>query len=331
MKALFHHTYQVKEENGKYRPVRFTDEQFAGLNAVNPKFLNIGRCASGVSLKFYTDADTISFSYEYKVLYTRFGGFDIYENGIMTANQVLGETSCIGEFTYSKENDGETLLEIFLPANAEMDLWNFSLGNYRTVAPAAGKFILHYGSSSTQSAYIPTPSLAYPTIYALDTDTEYLNRGVGSLFFDERTLDENDTVKPDYIFVRYGGNDLYLHDDEGNVVFIDGVPQYCTAKELPQIVSAARVYLEKLARIYPEASIKVMSPQWTVGKVSEEKQWMREQFYAALKEISESLSMEYIDGSTMNPHLPLCYHTDGVHFNALGNALFAQKFIQYIK
>ena len=43
MKNLFHHTYTVKGENGRFRPVRFTDKQMDLLEKISPVFLSSHR------------------------------------------------------------------------------------------------------------------------------------------------------------------------------------------------------------------------------------------------------------------------------------------------
>jgi len=232
--------------------------------------------------------------------------------------------------TYRKTSQGETLIEIFLPANAETVLWDIQLGNWRSV-PHPERLVLHYGSSSTQCAYMPTPSLAYLTIAAAKTGTDYVNRGIGSLFFDERTICGDDTCKPDTIFVRYGGNDLVQHDAHDRIVITDGIVQYCTVADVPILVEKAQAYLAKLRRIYPAARIILMSTPWSADTPSEERLAARRAYFAALRNVAGQMEITYVDGDPLNPHIPACYHTDGIHLNALGNALFALEFEKLIR
>ena len=325
MKALFHHAFEVKCENGTYCPTRFTDRQLAALGALNPSFGNFGRCSAGVSLVFDTDAAEISFAYRYTPLYTRVAGFDIYENGVMCKNIKLPEDALTDTFTYVKENAGETRIEIFLPHNAEMVLWDFNLGNYRVVAPPQGKKILWYGDSITQSAYIHTPSLSYVDVASRALGADYLNRGIGSLFYDASVLDADDPVKPDIIVVELGANDMVKHDG-GKVVTADGVVQFSDAEDVPMLIGNARAYLEKLKKIYPAAKIFVQSLFYASNAKTPGRIAAQNDYVIALEQLVGELGLTYIDAPQQTPHIPEVHAADGVHLNALGSAYAARGF-----
>jgi len=330
MKNLFWHAYDVKYENGRYRPTRFTDKQIVSLGTINPMYGNIGRCSAGISLKFYTDAKEISFSYQYTILYTRMGGFDIYENGVMIANEELPAESGEGKFTYQKEADGETLIEIFLPNNAEMELWDLSLGNYRAAEKTADKLVCYYGDSITQSAYTKTPSLCFATLASDIAGTDYINRGVGSLYYDVRALDEEDTLKPDIIFVELGANDMVKRVD-GKVIITDSKVQYNTKEDIPVLIGNAKTYLEKMKEIYKDSKIYVVSMLWHCADKPADRQETRYAYVAELEKLADSLGLTFIDGETMSAHYEGChYEGDHIHLNALGGASAALSFAKYI-
>jgi len=325
MKPLFHHAYDVIEENGRFRPVRFSDSQIAGYAAIDARFANLARCSSGIALKCYTDADEISFAYRYTIHYTRMGGFDIYENGVLCKCETLPEASCDGVFTYRKQSAGETLIEIYLPSNAEITLWDLQFGSWREV-PHPEKMVLHIGASSTQCAYMTTPSLNYITLSSAKRGTDYVNRGVGSMFFDVRTLGDGDALRPDRIFVRYGGNDLVKHGKHDEVVFHEGIVQYCTVDDVPALIEKARIFLAKLSFLYPEAAITVMGAPNPIKPETASQRDARIAYYAALQTTAEALGLTFAAGSGLHPAVPEVYYQDRVHLNALGNALFASNF-----
>jgi len=330
MKTLFHHAYDIICENGAYRPTRFTDRQLDALEALNPSFRNLGRCSAGVSLAMVTDAEVISFTYTYTPLYTRVGGFDVYENGILYKTIPLPTEACTDTFTYRKESAGETSIEIFLPHNAEMILSDFSLGNWRPIAPADGKMILWLGDSITQCAYISTPSLNYAGLTSRAIGADYLNRGVGSLFYDATELDEADTVKPDIIVVELGANDLVKHDG-GKVVTADGIVQFSTGEDVPMLIGNARAYLEKLKKIFPQATIYVQSILYAAAEKSEERLNTQWEYVAALKALTDALGLSYIDAWALTPHIRDAHAGDGIHLSALGNVCAAQKLTEILK
>jgi hypothetical protein len=329
MKNLFHNVYDVAEQDGRYRPVRFTDRQLASLYEINPMFKQFGRCAAGVSLVFDTDAEEISFSYQYTILYTRIGGFDVYENGQLFCNRPLPAESCEGVFRYRKESEGTTRIEIYLPSNAEMTVWDFNFGAYTPVAEPQGKLILYYGDSMTQSAYTGTPSLSFATLAARRTSSRFINRGVGSLFYDERALDENDTVQPDIVFSQFAGNDLIKHKN-GEVVFVDGKVQYNDMDALPELMDNAKAYLKKLQRIYPDAKIYVISRIWRALELSPQRIEVEKAYIAETKKLAHELGLNYIEGDTLGAHIRECHAQDEIHFTALGGAMVADSLVKYI-
>ena len=113
MKKLFHHCFSVREQAGKFCPTRFTARQINALEALNPAFGRIARCSAGVSVAFYTDAAEISFDYSYSPLYTPFGGFDIFENGVLCKNISLPESACTDRLTYTRVHTEEWSFGIF--------------------------------------------------------------------------------------------------------------------------------------------------------------------------------------------------------------------------
>lgn len=50
------------------------------------------------------------------------------------------------------------------------------------------------------------------------TGTDYINRGIGSLFYDASYLDDSEGLKPWKVFVEFRGNDLVKHDENNDVV-----------------------------------------------------------------------------------------------------------------
>lgn len=329
MQALFHHACRVEEENGRYRPYRFTEEQLAALGKLLPAFEKNGRCAAGISMKFRTDADEISFSYEYTVFYTKTGGFDIYENGEMTETRALPERSEQGRFVYRKRAKGACEIEIFLPANAEMTLWDFELGNWHAVSAPRGK-IIFYGDSLTQSAYTTTPSLSFATITAGLLEKDYCNRGIGSLFYNASYLIE-DGEAADTVFVQFGGNDLIAHTATNKVVMEGGSMRYRTADEIPQVTAAAREYLARIKALYPGARLFVSTRIPHAEVLTGERKRANDAFDCAITEIAEELGFVLIPGAGVMPGISTGRVADGAHFDALGGALAAISLAKKMK
>ncbi|MCR5276726.1 MAG: SGNH/GDSL hydrolase family protein [Bacteroidales bacterium] len=325
MQSLFHNAYEVLYRDGKWVPSRFTQAQLKALDDIHEMYGRLGRCTTGVTLQFVTDAEEISFAYELGGFYTSTGGFDVYENGVLCANFPLPAEPCSSRFTYRKQAAGKTLLEIALPYHAQCRLWDFSLGNYEPIPPQPGPFLLFYGDSITQSAYTPTPSLSFPRLLSQLCGGQYLNRGVGSLYFDASVLDPGDTCRPDLVFVEFGANDMVMRDESNNVVFKDGKAEYYTEEKLPWLLSRADAYLEKATQIYPGARICCITVLWSTNEAPQWRRNMQEAFRAGVERICRARGLICIDGRMLTPHLAQCYAADGTHLNALSGALAAQN------
>ncbi len=328
MKRLFHGVYDVTESDGHYRPSRFTKKQIKALASLRKVFGEFGQCASGVSLAFYTDKEELSFEYAISIVYTEIGSFDVYENGVMEYSYRLPTADAVGKFSYKKKAKGETLVEIFMPNNAKVELWGFDFGNYRIVEEKKRK-LLFYGDSITQCAYIPSSSLSFATVASHMTNSEFLNRGVGSLYFDESTIDEDDMYEPDIIFIEFGANDIVkkLHDE---VVFENGKVLYCNESDLPQLEEKARKYLEKVKRVYKNSKIYVISMMWNDVVGADYSKVFYEKYRELIRLNAEILDMGYIDGRTLFPHIRECLVEDGIHLSQLGSVITASFLIEYI-
>ena len=325
MKALFHNACDVLYRDERWTPTRFTERQLTTLDRLHEMYGRLGRCTTGITLKFRTAAEEISFAYELGGFYTSTGGFDVYENDILFANYPLPAKPCTDVFTYRKKTAGETLLEIALPYHAQCTLWDFHLGDYSPVEPASGPFLLFYGDSITQSAYTNTPSISFPRLLSRLCGGRYLNRGVGSLYFDASVLDPADTCRPDVVFVEFGANDMVKRDASNNVVFTDGKAEYYTEEKLPWLLSRADAYLKKASEIYPMARICCITVLWSANEAPLRRLEIQEAFRTGVQDICQKRHITCIDGRTLTPHLPQCYAADGTHLNALGGALAAQN------
>lgn len=327
-KRLFHGVTNIYVENDRYTPLRFTDKQFKALEKLDPVFEKFARSSAGISLKFYTEKDIIFFEYEASIFYTKTGSFDVYENGVFTKSYSLVEGDSTGKIEYRKENEGESLIEIYLPNNAGTTLWNFELGDYRIVEEKDKK-VMFCGDSITQCAYVSTSSLTFANIASRLADVESLNRGVGSLYFNETTLDEDDMTDPDVIFVEFGANDVVKREN-GKVVFDGDKVVYRCEDDLPEMAEEIEKYLRKMMHIYPNAKINVISMLWNMVEAELLDPVFYEKYRAEMKRITEKFGLCYIDGRTLIPHLSECLVGDKIHLSQLGASMAAHTIYKYI-
>lgn len=332
MQKLFQHVLDVYVENGIYCPRRFTEKQTAALTALNPQFGVNARCSTGVSLKCYTAADAVSFSYSLSYSNNHVGGFDVYENGVLFHNELLsGEDTAEARFIYRKETAGEILLEIVLPGGAEAKLWDIDFGAWRAYDVSREPLVLWYGDSITQATGVTTPSLTFAALASRMAEANYINRGIGSLFYDASVLDEDDPVSPDIIMVEFGSNDLVKRGSDKKIVYIDGEAQYCTENDVPELMEYAREYLEKLKSIYPKAKICVMSMLWEYQTEGDSPLRAAAAYHLALEKLVKELSLTFIHGLTVMPHLKQCCLSDRIHLSVIGCMAAAQSLVRYLK
>ena len=332
MKALFHHVMDVVVEDGKYYPRRFTEKQTAALSVLNEWFGRNSRSCAGVALKGYTTAETVSFSYYGKLHSSAMSGFDFYENGILLHNvKLTAETLETGRIVYEKQTPGEVLLEIVFPSGVELSLWDIDFGDWRPYDASGEQLVVWYGDSITQSTAVETPSLIFPALASRLTGMNHVNRGIGSLFFDETVLDEDDPLHPDVVMVELGANDLVKHGPDKKVLIVDEAAQFCTIEDVPMLIETARAYLEKLKKIYPYAQIKVMTMLWEYLEKNESRIETLHAYRAGLEALIKELDLEFIDGLTLMPHLEMCCIADRIHLSTIGSMAAAQSLAKYLR
>ncbi len=321
VREFFHGAVSVENRDGVWTARRFTEDSLRALGALDPMYERLGRCTAGVRLVMRTSSPRIAFSWRTQGFYTSAGGFDIWENGTLVSAQTLPSEPACGRFEYAKESPGESLLEIWLPANSACSLSDFELGDARPV-PEDRPLVLFCGDSITQSAYTPNHSLAFASSFARMSGMSSLNRGVGSLYYDASTLDAREELHPEIVFAEFGANDLYLREENGAVVYRDGMPRYRDPREIPAMAAKADAYLGKLGAMYPAARIAVTTLTWCVREPAEE---LRQAYDAALREVIRSHGFRVIEGRALTPRLEECRVADGTHFSNLGGLAAAAE------
>lgn len=329
MKALFHYAYDVNLENGKYRPSRFTERQVEALKKLNEDFGQSARCGSGIAMCFYTSSQEISFSFGVLTKLKFQCGFDIWENGVFYSHIPVSDVVGEDVFTYTKKTAGETLIEIYLPAAAEMEIWDLNLGDFRFL-PLKPKTVLFYGDSLTQCLYTPNSSLAFPAVLSRIKGVEHLNRGIGSLYYEASCLDENDKFNPDTIIVEFGPNDIVKHDSDGKVVLADGEAVFCTVDDVPELMAKAEAYLDKLCRIYPNAELNIITSISVAKDFGESVYKVREAYNTALTQLCGKKQWKCIDADKIISSNEQFRTEDKIHFNQLGSASVAIALDKYI-
>lgn len=300
------------EKDDMVLPTRFTPEQLKFYEEVFPERYDAALGLAGIVLEFKTDADEISFIYSTGNAYVTNSGIDIYEDGVFQMNLPVEENKKDVSVTYTRKAKSASEIKVYFPAGIAFYPKNFCLGN-ATPLPEKDKFILFYGDSITQSAYIPTRSICWCEFVADGLDARYLNRGVGSFVAHEGSLPSEPDCSPDYIFVEYGLNDLY---------------QYGLSESLDMIDK----YLKKIKSLYTKSQIYVITPNFT-PKDTELKE-IRDnigEYCEKVITIAQKYDLNIIHGNKLIPDLEVMFWSDHVHLSEAGAAVFAHNVLKYMK
>ena len=302
-------TYRLE---GRIGFSRFTPEQIRYYTERSADDFVRSHAPAGICLECTTDIPEISFTYRVwkeKGFYRTQSGFDIWENGVLTAGFPLDLTGNETEIRYTRRQKDPSVIRITFPGGVIVLPDHFSLGNAAPTEQKPAK-LLFYGDSLTQSAYMANPSLSWHVPVCQWMDAEWLNRGIGSMIFDADSLPGETDCLPETIFVEYGGNDLYR------------IP------ETDKALARAEAFLQKLHRLYPQAQTYVILPDLgpRIGGTAEK--WAREDGYcAALSGIARSYGMKPLSGQELIPPMPVLYFEDMTHFNEAGSAVFANHLL----
>lgn len=299
-------------ENGDVGFSRFTQKQLDFYAALSETDRIRSRCPAGIYLEFMTDAPEIVFEYKSLSRVRPESGIDISENSILTESHEPAPPSESARIVYRRRTLGRAVIRITLSNGTVMIPTFADLGDAVPV-PQSSRRVLFYGDSITQSAFHPNPSLSWFSYTAAALRGEYINRGIGSFIFDVNSLPDEADCDPDIIFVEYGPND------------VDRYPDCDTA--LPH----AEAYLAKLRRIYPDARVFVLSPDFQSRRVMKESERkMIAEYSERLLALASRMGMFPVSGELLLPDFESMYVCDGVHFNTTGSAVFAHNLLHEI-
>lgn len=323
MEKLFHHVCGLEKTAEGIVPMRFTPRQLGALAAQRDFFGTAGRCAAGVTLEMTTEAPVLRFVYTADCVYQTGSGFDVEENGCVTGSVVpaAGEAPFAGEFVWERRTAGRARIRVFLPHGMRLVLRDVDFGAWEPV-PVTGDRFLFLGDSLTQTAYAPHPSAAFSALLADSLGADWLNQGVGSLYYCASTLDAAAMPDARYILIEFGPNDLVMHGPRNEAVFEDGKVRYLHADELDGILANAQAYFERVRELWPGArDIRVMTVPWNMQHATAEEA-AREggaEYRRRITAMAQAMGFGVIDGTVLVPHAAEMHMTDGVHYSDAGN------------
>lgn len=318
LQTITHGTVGITEENGVFSFRRLSKkglDHYAemGVNPVSVK----AAATSGVRFDFFTDASLFAFTYHaWATSALDYYHFDILVDGILTQHR--GEDSAMWIKTGRIEialPEGEHRVTVWFPVIAGANVQEVELNDGASFRPVTySKKLLIFGDSITQGHTVRYPSMTYANLLAAHFDAEMINQGVGGERFVPEILDEEfaKTYVPDIVTVAYGTNDW-------------------SGLEWDVLTARCDAFLRKLAELYPDSRVFVITPLWRADYKKVTKSGPFENAVAFYRETAEKYGLNVIDGNPLTPHFPGFYADARLHPNDLGSAIYARNLIAEIE
>ncbi len=320
--------YCEADENG-VRFHRFTREQEELYDTLKPQHRNKVRCPAGVRIRFKTDSRTLKlllavhpghgnrsyFSVEVFSDGKPAGVIDNFTN--TAAGDSLHEKYPTGifarPFAIGKE-EGESLIEIFLPSLSLVTLVEMELDDGATFTPVKReKTLIAFGDSITQGYDAFHPSRRYAARLADYLGADEICKAIGGEIFFPELGGIGDGIEPDYITVAYGTND-WSH--LGLCTFADN----------------CRRFFENLRRTYPGARIFAITPIWRADWQSERAMGGFDEVGKQIRAVAADLDgVTVIDGFDLVPHDTSIFADGSLHPNDAGFDQYAGNLVAAFK
>lgn len=292
-----------REENGIHF-YKCTDKQNEAWDKLSESLGIRARTTTGVRLDFITNSQRMTFN-------AKGGKFEIYVDGLLRAQHVLGEFTGITHEFAAPLGDKKDSYRVTLcfPSHGIGVLESIELDDGATfTAPEYGIKMLMIGDSITQgwNSKYDTFSYAYRVTRFFNANS--VIQGIGGAFYHETTFDSID-FDPDIVTVAYGTNDF---------------GRYKTYEEFRGHVKA---HLSLLAKEYADKKIFVLSPIWR-SDLQERPMGTFEGARQIVIDEAEALGLIHIDGLKLVPPVKELFADAHLHPNDEGFSHYAENLIK---
>jgi hypothetical protein len=294
----------IREEENGIHFYKCTDSQNEAWDKLSETLGMRARTTTGVRLDFITNSQRMTFN-------AKGGKFEIYVDGLLRAQHVLGEfTEVTHEFAAPLGDKKESYrVTLCFPSHGIGVLESFELDDGATfTAPEYGIKMLMIGDSITQgwNSKYDTFSYAYRVTRFFNANS--IIQGIGGAFYHESTFDSID-FDPDIVTVAYGTNDF---------------GRYKTYEEFRGHVKA---HLSLLAKEYADKKIFVLSPIWR-SDLQERPMGTFEGARQIVIDEAEALGLIHIDGLKLVPPVKEFFADAHMHPNDEGFSHYAENLIK---
>ena len=264
---------------------------------------NQASSSTGIRLDFYTNSSTFYFAASQNT------NFELFINGESK------EISSTGKFDVTLEGEQNRITVLFPNHQVNSTVGEVRIDEGATLIPYtyARKFLI-IGDSITQGYSAATDSLSWANRITRMFDADSVIQAISGGCYQPNTLDPEVDFTPDYILVAYGTNDW-----SWGRASMDDFKAY------------AQSFYEKLAELYPEATIIGITPIWRKDN-DPSKVGTFDDMRAELAKIIESVGGHAIDGIDLVPHERAYYGDDNcLHPNNDGFEHYANNLYEKIK
>ncbi|MDC7236626.1 MAG: SGNH/GDSL hydrolase family protein [Sphaerochaetaceae bacterium] len=244
-KKLIKNKLDVVEDNGYYKPIRFSNKQVESFSKLKSAFRDEASYNSGVCLEFLSDCHTVMFDFIVEKTNETVTNFDVFinENYIksVSINPLINVEQ---QFKLTTDVKGSKAIKIYLSYATSIKIKNFKVndGSILKYVSDDKPLLLCLGDSITQGYSVLHSKNTYPIQLSHKLNMNLLNQGLSDYIHFYKGLDENLNIKPSIITSALGTNDWEQIED------------------LDQIKENIRLYLKTLHKLYPTVPTFIITP-----------------------------------------------------------------------
>ena len=271
----------------------------------NPSFEERAKTTTGIRFDFHTNSKHMSLGIE------KPAKFEIYIDGIFRYTMKEVDSLSFDITNPRGEPVEDAHVTVYFPSHKIGRVKSLELDDGAYVRPHTfDRKILFVGDSITQGWESGFDSLSFANKVSRYFNAESVIQGVGGACFFPEFL-EPLPMDFDWVVVGYGTNDFDRRKefDEFNVHMCE--------------------YMSKLARLYGDKKVFVISPIWR--RLSKPEARVRfGEYRRAIADEAQKRGFIHVDGSMLVPPVNDLY-TDGLHPDGVGFSLFAENLIEFMK
>ena len=298
---------EIERENDGYHFYKCTKKQRNAWYSMSQALGDRALTTTGIRLDFHTNSKTLAF------FPTKGGKFEVLVDGVLRRQfhgeelRMAGTPACMELLDPLGERKELYRVTLILPSHSVGVLEYVELEDGAQIFPHEfDRKLLFIGDSITQGWDTSYDCMSYAWRVSLFFNANSIVHGVGGGRFDPTLVDQID-FDPDTVFTAFGTNDF------GHFPTLDAMRH------------ATRDFLTKIADMYADKRVVVISPIWReiqkkpMGSFREARQIVIDEAHL--------LGLLHIDGLSLVPPMPEFFADKTLHPDALGFSLYAEALL----